>query len=190
MIFWYSYDPEDGYTSHDSADEAREAAEASLEYHRERSSDGWNANTSDIAWGMLLPFAEARQVNVVETPEGEHDYTCDYELCAVHDAQNTALVELGQACTKAIEERNEARAKLAEALDCGQEGVCVLSPGCCRHWEERNQELVNERNEARELLAKVFDRYACTMCSHGKTKLDCPCGFHAAGKFLDRTEDK
>lgn len=47
-----------------------------------------------------------------------------------------------------------------------------------------------ERDEARELLAKVFDRYACAACSHGKTAPDCPCGFHAAGAYLDRTEAK
>ena len=47
-----------------------------------------------------------------------------------------------------------------------------------------------ERNEARELLANIFDRFSCTMCSHGKTGPDCPCGFHAVGEFLDRTEDK
>ena len=47
MSCWYSYDPEDGYTRHESADEAREAAEASLEYHRDRSSDGWDEHTSE-----------------------------------------------------------------------------------------------------------------------------------------------
>lgn len=31
--------------------------------------------------------------------------------------------------------------------DCGQRGVCRTPPGCARHWEERNRELVRE-NEA------------------------------------------
>ncbi len=30
----------------------------------------------------------------------------------------------------------------SEVEDCGQDGVCKLSPGCNRHWEERNRDLV------------------------------------------------
>jgi len=33
--------------------------------------------------------------------------------------------------------------------DCGQDGVCKLSPGCNRHWEERNRELVRENEVLR-----------------------------------------
>ena len=33
---------------------------------------------------------------------------------------------------------------MADNEDCGQDGVCKLSPGCDRHWEERNRELVRE----------------------------------------------
>lgn len=36
----------------------------------------------------------------------------------------------------------------SEIEDCGQDGVCRLSPGCNRHWEERNRELVCERDAA------------------------------------------
>ena len=36
----------------------------------------------------------------------------------------------------------------SEIEDCGQDGVCRLSPGCNRHWEERNRELVRERDAA------------------------------------------
>ena len=44
----------------------------------------------------------------------------------------------------------------------------------------------SDRDEARELLATIFDRFACAACSHGKTSPECPCGFHHVGKFLDR----
>lgn len=50
-----------------------------------------------------------------------------------------------QKCTEAT----ELRASLEKARDCGQDTVCVLSPGCQRHWEERNRELVAERDAAR-----------------------------------------
>ncbi len=36
------------------------------------------------------------------------------------------------------------KAELAEARDCGQEVVCKITPGCHRHWQERNRELRDE----------------------------------------------
>ncbi len=33
--------------------------------------------------------------------------------------------------------------------DCGQRGVCRTPPGCMRHWEERNRELVRENEVLR-----------------------------------------
>ena len=80
MNVWYSYDPEDGYSTHASAEEAREGAAASLEYHRDRSTDGWHENTSDIEWGLLVPFGEARECQRRETPGGDFDYICDYQI--------------------------------------------------------------------------------------------------------------
>lgn len=40
----------------------------------------------------------------------------------------------------------DARTKIE---DCGQDGVCKLSPGCNRHWEERSRELVRENEVLR-----------------------------------------
>lgn len=39
--------------------------------------------------------------------------------------------------------------------DCGQRGVCRTPPGCARHWEERNRELVRELEEARAFLRRT-----------------------------------
>ena len=43
----------------------------------------------------------------------------------------------------------------SEIEDCGQDGVCALSPGCNRHWEERNRELVRELEETRAFLRRT-----------------------------------
>lgn len=37
--------------------------------------------------------------------------------------------------------------------DCRQDGVCALVLGCRRHWEERNRELVAERDDLRRRIA-------------------------------------
>lgn len=41
-------------------------------------------------------------------------------------------------------------------LDCGQGGVCATPPGCMRHWEERNRELV-ARLESEQAHARKMD---------------------------------
>lgn len=43
--------------------------------------------------------------------------------------------------------------KAARLEDCGQSSVCELSPGCVRHFIERNAELVKERDEYKTRLA-------------------------------------
>ena len=49
--------------------------------------------------------------------------------------------------------------KASRLEDCGQSGVCELSPGCVRHFIERNAELAKERDEARaELERAIIDR--------------------------------
>jgi len=39
--------------------------------------------------------------------------------------------------------------------DCGQSVVCRTPPGCARHWEERNRELLRERDDARRVARSV-----------------------------------
>jgi hypothetical protein len=58
--------------------------------------------------------------------------------------------------TATREERDDLRERLATAEkerdkmeDCGQNGVCAISPGCVRHWLGRNLELAKEREELR-----------------------------------------
>ena len=46
----------------------------------------------------------------------------------------------------AAEQRNrELTRKLDQLWNCGQDGVCATSPGCVRHWAERNEELRGAR---------------------------------------------
>ncbi len=45
-------------------------------------------------------------------------------------------------------------AEMEMQLDCGQDGVCAArAPGCNRHWEERNRELVTEVRGLQSQLA-------------------------------------
>lgn len=79
---WYAYDPEEGYDIHTTEAEARAAAEVALDHYRDEATGGdeWHPDTHEVEYGMLIPVARAAETDRVETPEGPHDYTCDYVL--------------------------------------------------------------------------------------------------------------
>lgn len=88
MKQWYSIDPEQGVEVWGSPEEAKAAAESSLEYYRDRSSDGWHEQMEAIEWGELIPHGWAKEVDRVEREDDDTglcerlgaDYRCDYVL--------------------------------------------------------------------------------------------------------------
>jgi hypothetical protein len=77
---------------------------------------------------------------------------CDHTMCGDTDCADCyprREVDRLRATVEALEQERD------EARDCGQDGGCALSPGCQRHWMERNTELWRERDEALERLANV-----------------------------------
>jgi hypothetical protein len=94
MKTWYSYCPEDGMTLHGSEEEARRAAEAALEGYRDDAMQGeWHPDMHMLSWGLLVPFQEARQVDVRNDENSEYDYTCDYALGTVRpDAEDRVFL--------------------------------------------------------------------------------------------------
>ena len=94
---WYAYDPETGYDTFETAVEAQRAAEASLDHYRDGSPDGWHESVGEIEWGLLVPYGEARQCDVVNAEDDPTvaangwDYRCDYRLHSVRSAAVDAL---------------------------------------------------------------------------------------------------
>lgn len=81
---WYSYDPEEGYDTWSTAQEAENAAAASLEHFRDQSTDGWHEDVGGISWGRLVAYAYATKCDEQPTePGSEFDYTCDYVLQSI-----------------------------------------------------------------------------------------------------------
>lgn len=88
MSQWYSIDPKHGVEVWATKEEAIAAAESSLEYYRDRASDGWHEDMESIEWGQLIPYASAKEVDRVEREDDETglcerlgcDYRCDYVL--------------------------------------------------------------------------------------------------------------
>ena len=65
---------DDGLTWKD----ARERAVSCLE-----PSGGWPEGIERVAWGIFVPIEFVVETNRVDTPGGEFDYMCDYELAPV-----------------------------------------------------------------------------------------------------------
>ena len=54
MKRFFSHDPGDcGIKFHDTAEEARDAAEAALDAYRDEAPDGWDENTDSVCWGEV-----------------------------------------------------------------------------------------------------------------------------------------
>ncbi|MFA5355281.1 MAG: hypothetical protein WC302_00885 [Candidatus Paceibacterota bacterium] len=80
-MLYFSYDPNGlGLSYHDSADEAKAAAENAIEQERENCDDdpGWSENVNEICWGIVQEVATEGERKPDET--GKHDYIVDYTL--------------------------------------------------------------------------------------------------------------
>jgi len=112
--------------------------------------------TNRLAWCCWcdrrdIPSATAKDhwQQCEEHPANERIAALEARLAAAE----TEKAMLSAHCVRAervAQERKEALAVAERERDCGQDGVCAISPGCARHWQERNRELVRERDEAKE----------------------------------------
>lgn len=78
MKRFFSYDPNgDGFTTHDTAEEAEKAAKEGLDAEREEArEDGWSDEASRICWGELRQFAKKTLVPPSPTSfEAYEEYT-------------------------------------------------------------------------------------------------------------------
>lgn len=85
---YFSYDPEgDGFTLHNAAEEAKQAAEDGLSCYRDFACEGWSDSVGHVCWGEIKQVAN--KVREMNKEEAEHagiyfdnsfDFICDYEL--------------------------------------------------------------------------------------------------------------
>ena len=69
--------------------------------------------------------------------------SCRQALKTIDDAcDQESLARAGGYLFRYVQEETVLR-------DCGQRGVCRTPPGCARHWEERNRELLRENEVLR-----------------------------------------
>ena len=77
MKKFFSYDPDDGFELHATADEAKERAQGAIDLYREEASDGWPEEVDGVCWGEVRQQATERDT----TAETGQDFeTCEYDL--------------------------------------------------------------------------------------------------------------
>lgn len=85
---YFSYDPEgDGFTLHNTAEEAQQAAEVDISCYRDMAHEGWDDSIHQVCWGELRQIAvKVREMNKEEAEhagiyfDNSFDTICDYEL--------------------------------------------------------------------------------------------------------------
>jgi hypothetical protein len=91
MDKYYAYDPSSGFETFETEQEARDWADAGIDYYRDDSFDGWDDSVKQISWGEIKQkVIECNKKTKKEAQDegiiiGEGcDYYVDYKLSSKH----------------------------------------------------------------------------------------------------------
>jgi len=108
---YFSYDPECGFDTHDTAEEARDEAEEALSCYRDNAGDGWSEHVENVCWGVILSEVGETERRPRTDEDGcspDCEFVVDYDLTFAADPfkelselRHVAWV-LKQACKTAI----------------------------------------------------------------------------------------
>lgn len=102
---WLVYEPEDGWTTCDTRDDAEEEFARAVDYRRDEASEGWHESADQIAWGVWIPI---ERLKLVATAWPDDD-TEDGERCrdAGWDAMLDGVVERVECDASALLSRDD-----------------------------------------------------------------------------------
>lgn len=82
---FFAYDPETGFETFETADQAKKHAEECIQCYRDEAGEGWDEQTDQVCWGEVK--GKAVQVNQSEPSNIDNgfDYYCDYSLLDITD---------------------------------------------------------------------------------------------------------
>lgn len=78
---FFMFEPDSGFETYKTAEEARAAAEEAIDYYRGDAVDGWPDEVSQICWGEIKQ--ESQQTGLRPREEGDPgscEMICDYAL--------------------------------------------------------------------------------------------------------------
>jgi len=87
MAKFFSYCPDAGFETHDTVEEAKKAADDSIDYFRDNAVDGWSEEVDQVCWGEVKEQSTVGNQRSKEDAAKEGivvssacDYVCDYAL--------------------------------------------------------------------------------------------------------------
>ena len=93
---FFSYDSENGFNLHDTAEEARSAATDSIS---EFLGDDWYEDVNSVCWGVVLETAVEGEHSPCLC--GNHDYHCDYHLEPTAAGKSAMIARCSAMCSGA-----------------------------------------------------------------------------------------
>lgn len=78
---FFMFDPDNGFETYPTAEEAKTAAEEAIDYYRGEAADGWADEVAQVCWGEIKQ--ESQQVGLRPCEEGDPgscEMICDYAL--------------------------------------------------------------------------------------------------------------
>lgn len=79
MYQYFAYDPDVGFETFKTKQEAIDFANSVIDEYRENSGDGWDEIVGQVCWGEIKQQAMMTDEQPAP-PESGFDYTCDYAL--------------------------------------------------------------------------------------------------------------
>ncbi|PWD66534.1 hypothetical protein [Pectobacterium parmentieri] len=81
---YFCYDPDTGFETYKTEDEAKNAATDAIDYYRGDAADGWPDEVSQVCWGEV----KQETIQVGLRPKDEEDKSncdmiCDYQLADI-----------------------------------------------------------------------------------------------------------
>lgn len=77
---WFSYDPDNGFETHETEAKARANAEESLHWHKQEAADnGWDENVTQICWGKIMGQVVQTSRETKPPPDQLDEDGCDQE---------------------------------------------------------------------------------------------------------------
>ncbi|ELY5855625.1 hypothetical protein ACVF21_003770 [Cronobacter sakazakii] len=84
---FFMFDPENGFETYKTAEEAKAAAEEAIDYYRGDAGDGWPDEVEQVCWGEIKQ--ETQQFDLRprnEEDKSSCDMICDYALTDIQAA--------------------------------------------------------------------------------------------------------
>lgn len=78
---FFMYEPDNGFETYKTAEEAKAAAQDAIDYYRADAGDGWPEEVEQVCWGEIKQ--ETIQVGLrprEEDDPGSCEMICDYQL--------------------------------------------------------------------------------------------------------------